>query len=184
MHRTFESQLMVWADDRWRLLDEVERLEAARLTAKPLPGKWSILEIVEHLVVADPGSSPRPAGPVGARGPTAPSQGSSGLSLGDVCVGLPHSREGAITPVPSSGPVLVGRPATRLGRDPAVASIVCRAARAGRAGQGGVRSSHRGSDDHAAGLRHEQAAPGDSHPADQETGDPEEALSAAWRSAL
>ena len=53
MHRTFESQLMVWADDRRRLLDEVERLEPERLTAKPLPGKWSILEIVEHLVVGD-----------------------------------------------------------------------------------------------------------------------------------
>ena len=53
MPRTFESQLMVWADDRRRLLDEVERMEPERLTAKPLPGKWSILEIVEHLVVGD-----------------------------------------------------------------------------------------------------------------------------------
>ena len=53
MPRTFESQLMVWADDRRRLLDEVEHLEPERLTAKPLPGKWSILEIVEHLVVGD-----------------------------------------------------------------------------------------------------------------------------------
>jgi len=53
MHPTFEDQLMIWADDRRRLLDEVERLEPERLTAKPLPGKWSILEIVEHLVVGD-----------------------------------------------------------------------------------------------------------------------------------
>jgi hypothetical protein len=53
MHRTFESQLTIWAEDRQRLLDEVERLEPERLTAKPLPGKWSILEIVEHLVVGD-----------------------------------------------------------------------------------------------------------------------------------
>ena len=53
MHRTFEGQLTAWADDRRRLLDEVERLEPERLTAKPLPGKWSILEIVEHLVVGD-----------------------------------------------------------------------------------------------------------------------------------
>jgi DinB family protein len=53
MHRTFEDQLVIWADDRRRLLDEVERLEPERLTAKPLPGKWSILEIVEHLVVGD-----------------------------------------------------------------------------------------------------------------------------------
>ncbi len=53
MHRTFEGQLMVWANDRRSLLGEVERLEPERLTAKPLPGKWSILEIVEHLVVGD-----------------------------------------------------------------------------------------------------------------------------------
>jgi DinB family protein len=53
MHRTFESRVLVWADDRRRLLDEVERLEPERLTAKPLPGKWSILEILEHLVVGD-----------------------------------------------------------------------------------------------------------------------------------
>ena len=53
MHRTLEGQLTTWADDRRRLLDEVERLEPERLTAKPLPGKWSILEIVEHLVVGD-----------------------------------------------------------------------------------------------------------------------------------
>ena len=53
MHRTFEDQLVIWADNRRRLLDEVERLEPERLTAKPLPGKWSILEIVEHLVVGD-----------------------------------------------------------------------------------------------------------------------------------
>ncbi len=53
MHRTFEGQLTIWADDRRKLLDEVERLEPERLTAKPLPAKWSILEIVEHLVVGD-----------------------------------------------------------------------------------------------------------------------------------
>jgi DinB family protein len=53
MHGTFEGQLEVWADDRRRLLDEVERLEPERLTAKPLAGKWSILEIVEHLVLGD-----------------------------------------------------------------------------------------------------------------------------------
>jgi hypothetical protein len=53
MPRTFDDQLTVWGDDRRRLLDEVERLEPERLTARPLPGKWSILEIVEHLVVGD-----------------------------------------------------------------------------------------------------------------------------------
>jgi DinB superfamily len=41
-------------DERRRaLLADVEALSAERLTAKPLPGKWSILEIVEHLVLAE-----------------------------------------------------------------------------------------------------------------------------------
>lgn len=53
MHRTFEGQLGAWADDRRKLLDEVQRLDAERLIAKPRPGKWSILEIVEHLVLGD-----------------------------------------------------------------------------------------------------------------------------------
>jgi hypothetical protein len=35
------------------LLDEVEALEPETLTARPLAGKWSILEIVEHLVLAE-----------------------------------------------------------------------------------------------------------------------------------
>ncbi len=53
MHRTLEPQLRIWVDDRRKLLDEVEGLEPERLVAKPLEGKWSILEIVEHLVLAD-----------------------------------------------------------------------------------------------------------------------------------
>lgn len=41
-------------DERRRaLLDDVEALDAERLVAKPLPGKWSILENVEHLVLAE-----------------------------------------------------------------------------------------------------------------------------------
>jgi hypothetical protein len=35
------------------LLDEMEALEPAKLLARPLPGKWTILEIVEHLVIAE-----------------------------------------------------------------------------------------------------------------------------------
>src|SRR3954464_386342 len=35
------------------LLDEVEALEPETLTARPLAGKWTILEIVEHLVLAE-----------------------------------------------------------------------------------------------------------------------------------
>ena len=53
MHGRFEDQLTLWADDRRKLLVEVESLSQESLIAKPLPGKWSILEIVEHLVVGD-----------------------------------------------------------------------------------------------------------------------------------
>ncbi len=35
------------------LLDEMEALEPETLTARPLAGKWTILEIVEHLVLAE-----------------------------------------------------------------------------------------------------------------------------------
>ena len=38
---------------RTALLDELAVLDAGSLTAKPIPDKWSILEIVEHLVVAE-----------------------------------------------------------------------------------------------------------------------------------
>jgi hypothetical protein len=38
---------------RKALLDEMESLEPGKLLARPLPGKWSILEIVEHLVLAE-----------------------------------------------------------------------------------------------------------------------------------
>jgi len=39
--------------ERLFLLDEVKALDAENLTAKPQPDLWSILEIVEHLVVAE-----------------------------------------------------------------------------------------------------------------------------------
>ena len=35
------------------MLDEMEALDPAQLVAKPLPGKWSILEIIEHLAIAE-----------------------------------------------------------------------------------------------------------------------------------
>ena len=38
---------------RISLLDEMEGLEEAMLQARPVEGKWSVLEIVEHLVVAE-----------------------------------------------------------------------------------------------------------------------------------
>lgn len=53
MHRTLETELNAWVEDRRKLLDEVDGLEPDRLVAKPLAGKWSILEIVEHLVLGD-----------------------------------------------------------------------------------------------------------------------------------
>jgi len=38
---------------RLALLEEVATLDEAMLTAHPLPGKWSIREIIEHLVLAE-----------------------------------------------------------------------------------------------------------------------------------
>lgn len=35
------------------LLDELQDLDHAELTARPIPDKWSILEIVEHLVLVE-----------------------------------------------------------------------------------------------------------------------------------
>jgi len=38
---------------RSELLDELAGLDPAVLSAHPIPGKWSVLEIVEHLVLAE-----------------------------------------------------------------------------------------------------------------------------------
>ena len=48
-----QQRLRALDERRCALLDDVEALSADRLTARPLPGKWSILEIVEHLVLAE-----------------------------------------------------------------------------------------------------------------------------------
>jgi hypothetical protein len=40
---------------RARLLDSIAGIEPARLAAHPRPGKWSIQEIIEHLVLAEVG---------------------------------------------------------------------------------------------------------------------------------
>ena len=53
MDRTLEAWLHGWHDQRLRLIDRVQTLSAERLVAKPLPGKWSVIEIVEHLVRGD-----------------------------------------------------------------------------------------------------------------------------------
>jgi hypothetical protein len=39
--------------ERCSLLDELEALDAGELEKKPLPEKWSLLEIAEHLVLAE-----------------------------------------------------------------------------------------------------------------------------------
>src|SRR3954469_22946429 len=46
-------RLQAFDDRRNDLLDEMEALEPGKLLARPIPGKWSILEIVEHLVLAE-----------------------------------------------------------------------------------------------------------------------------------
>lgn len=48
-----QQRLRALDERRCALLDEVEALSADRLTARPRPGKWTILEIVEHLVLAE-----------------------------------------------------------------------------------------------------------------------------------
>jgi len=53
MPEQLQQSLRALDERRRALLDEVEALSAERLTAKPVPGKWSILEIVEHLVLAE-----------------------------------------------------------------------------------------------------------------------------------
>jgi hypothetical protein len=46
-------RLQAFDVQRNALLDEMETLEPGKLLARPRAGKWSILEIVEHLVLAE-----------------------------------------------------------------------------------------------------------------------------------
>lgn len=48
-----EQRLRALNDTRAALLDEMETLDPGALVAKPLVGKWSMLEIIEHLVLAE-----------------------------------------------------------------------------------------------------------------------------------
>ena len=50
---TLENRLQAFDDTRRGLLDEMEALDPALLVAKPIPGKWAMIEIVEHLVLAE-----------------------------------------------------------------------------------------------------------------------------------
>src|SRR3954447_12747248 len=48
-----DKRLQALDERRNGLLDEMDALEPAKLLVKPIPGKWSILEIIEHLVLAE-----------------------------------------------------------------------------------------------------------------------------------
>ena len=48
-----EARLEAFNKLRVALLDEMEAMNPAALVAKPFAGKWSMLEIVEHLVLAE-----------------------------------------------------------------------------------------------------------------------------------
>jgi len=50
---TLENRLQAFDDTRRGLLDEMEALDPALLVAKPIAGKWSMIEIIEHLVLAE-----------------------------------------------------------------------------------------------------------------------------------
>src|SRR6266540_4254435 len=48
-----DKRLQTFNEKRRALLDEMEALDPQKLVAKPLAGKWSIIEIIEHLVLAE-----------------------------------------------------------------------------------------------------------------------------------
>lgn len=51
--RRLTQKLEAFDANRNALLDEMETVEPAKLLARPIPGKWSMLEIIEHLVLAE-----------------------------------------------------------------------------------------------------------------------------------
>lgn len=53
MRDQLERDLEAIDTSRCALLDELGILDSGTLAARPRPGKWSILEIVEHLVLAE-----------------------------------------------------------------------------------------------------------------------------------
>jgi DinB superfamily len=48
-----DKRLRAFDEKRRALLDEMGALDPATLVARPLAGKWSMLEIIEHLVLAE-----------------------------------------------------------------------------------------------------------------------------------
>jgi len=53
MPRSLHPLIQALDNQRGALLDGLEALDVAVLQAKPRPGAWSILEMVEHVVVAE-----------------------------------------------------------------------------------------------------------------------------------
>ncbi len=53
MSHKIDRQIRSLNDRRNALLDELESLSPEDLARRPGPGKWSILEIVEHLVISE-----------------------------------------------------------------------------------------------------------------------------------
>src|SRR5882757_7683543 len=51
--RRLDQKLQAFDANRNAFLDEMATVEPAKLLARPLSGKWSMLEIVEHLVLAE-----------------------------------------------------------------------------------------------------------------------------------
>ena len=53
MNKALQARLIAYDRERCALLAEVEALDAKTLSARPQPDQWSILEIVEHLVLSE-----------------------------------------------------------------------------------------------------------------------------------
>ena len=48
-----DKRIQAFDERRRALLDEMESMEPGKLLARPRPGKWTLLEIIEHLVLAE-----------------------------------------------------------------------------------------------------------------------------------
>lgn len=62
-----DRQILALDSRRNALLDELASLTPENLARRPVPGKWSILEIVEHLVISEREVVRFPAGPARPR---------------------------------------------------------------------------------------------------------------------
>jgi uncharacterized damage-inducible protein DinB len=53
MNQKLKQKITDFEQKRSALLNEIESLDESKLNARPIEGKWSVLEIVEHLVIAE-----------------------------------------------------------------------------------------------------------------------------------